>query len=103
MHLEEIYLKAGFQRIGSELPDFLPMVLEFISEQPDIGSSEIIPLYGKVVETLAERFRQAGHPYAVLFEQLIDIFGLSEVAANSQAEAIDYNKHEVIFNQVVRL
>jgi hypothetical protein len=41
------------------------------------------------VETLAERFRQAGHPYAVLFEQLIDIFGLSEVAANSQAEAID--------------
>jgi len=89
VHLEEIYLKAGFQRIGSELPDFLPIVLEFISERPDIGSSEIIPLYGKVVETLAERFRQAGHPYAVLFEQLIDIFGLSEVAANSQAEAID--------------
>ena len=89
VHLEEIYLKAGFQRIGSELPDFLPIVLEFISERPDIGSSEIIPLYGKVVKTLAERFRQAGHPYAVLFEQLIDIFGLSEVAANSQAEAID--------------
>ena len=89
VHLEEIYLKAGFQRIGSELPDFLPIVLEFISERPDIGSSEIIPLYGKVVETLAERFRQAGHPYAVLFEQLIEIFGLSEVAANSQAETID--------------
>jgi nitrate reductase delta subunit len=85
VHLEEIYQKAGFQRIGSELPDFLPMVLEFISEQPDAGSSEIIPLYGKVLETLAERLGEAGHPYVLLFEQLIDIFGRSEAAANSQA------------------
>jgi hypothetical protein len=38
---------------------------------------------------LAERLGQAGHPYALLFEQLKVIFGLSEVAANSQAEAID--------------
>ena len=80
MHLEETYLKAGFQRTSSELPDYLPLVLEFISEQPDAASSEIIPIYGVVVETLTERLRQAGHPYVLLFEQLIDILGLSEVA-----------------------
>jgi len=89
VHLEEIYLRAGFERISSELPDFLPLILEFISERPDVANSEIIPIYGTVVETLAERLGQAGHPYALLFEQLKVIFGLSEVAANSQAEAID--------------
>jgi nitrate reductase molybdenum cofactor assembly chaperone NarJ/NarW len=74
VHLEELYLKAGFERIGSELPDFLPLILEFISERPDVAISEIIPLYGTVVETLAGRLRQAGYPYALLFEQLTDIF-----------------------------
>ena len=87
-HLEDIYLTAGFERINSELPDFLPLVLEFISERPEVASSEIIPLYGTVVGTLAERLGQAGHPYALLFEQLIDILRLSETAADSQMEAL---------------
>jgi nitrate reductase delta subunit len=73
-HLEEIYLMAGFERIGRELPDFLPLILEFISERPDIATSEIIPLYGTAVRALAERLSQAGYPYALLFEQLMDIF-----------------------------
>ena len=74
-HLEEIYLRSGFERIGNELPDFLPLMLEFISERPDVSASEILPLYGTAVETLAERLYQEGYPYALLFEQLTDIFG----------------------------
>jgi nitrate reductase molybdenum cofactor assembly chaperone NarJ/NarW len=73
-HLEELYLKSGFERITSELPDFLPLILEFISERPDVANSEIIPLYGTVVETVAGRLSQTGYPYALLFEQLTDIF-----------------------------
>jgi len=93
-HLEEIYLKSGFERISGELPDFLPMILEFISERPDVANSKIIPIYGTVVETLAERLGQAGHPYALLFEQLTDIFGLSvsDTADNSQASAMNSNE-----------
>jgi nitrate reductase delta subunit len=86
-HLEDIYQTAGFERINSELPDFLPLVLEFISERPHVANSEIIPLYGTVVEELAERLGQAENPYALLFEQLIDTLGLSAAAANSQTEA----------------
>jgi nitrate reductase delta subunit len=74
-HLEELYLSSGFERISSELPDFLPLILEFMFERPDVATSEIIPLYGTVVETLAERLYQAGYPYSLLFEQLTDIFG----------------------------
>ena len=87
VHLEEIYLKSGFERISSELPDFLPLMLEFMSERPDAANSEIIPLYGAVVEMLAQRLRQAGSPYALLFEQLIALFGLSEAEAGSRREA----------------
>jgi len=91
-HLEDIYLKSGFERISGELPDFLPLILEFISERPEVANSEIIPVYGTVVGTLAERLGQAGHPYALLFEQLIDIFGLSDTADNSQANTMNYNE-----------
>jgi len=87
-HLEEMYLKAGFQRIGSELPDFLPLMLEFISERPDAARSEIMPLYGETIETLAGRLGRAGHPYALLFEQLINILELSEVAPKSRTRAM---------------
>ena len=74
-HLEELYLMAGYERTSNELPDFLPLMLEFISQRPDVAASEILPLYGTVVETLAGRLRQAKFPYALLFEQLTDIFG----------------------------
>ena len=87
-YLEEIYLKSGFERVNTELPDFLPLILEFISERPDIANSEIIPLYGTVVKTLVERLEREGNPYALLFEQLIDILRLSETAADSQMEAL---------------
>lgn len=94
VHLEEIYLKAGFERTSSELPDFLPLILEFISERPDVANSEIIPIYGTVVETLTERLGQAGHPYALLFEQLTDIFSLSvpDPADNSRVNAMNLNE-----------
>jgi nitrate reductase delta subunit len=91
-HLEDIYLTAGFERTSSELPDFLPLILEFIYERPDVANSEIIPIYGTVVETLAKRLGQAGHPYALLFEQLTDIFGLSDTADNSQANTMNANE-----------
>ena len=87
-YLEEIYLKSGFERINSELPDFLPLILEFISERPDVANSEIIPLYGTVVKKLVERLEREGNPYALLFKQLIDILGLSEAADDSQMEVL---------------
>lgn len=87
-YLEEIYLKSGFERINSELPDFLPLILEFISERPDVANSEIIPLYGTVVETLVERLERENNPYALLFEQLVDILGLSKTAVDSQMGAL---------------
>jgi len=93
-HLEEIYLKSGFERISGELPDFLPLILEFISEQPHVANSIIIPLYGTVVQALAERLGHEGNPYSLLFEQLIDIFGLSvpDTADNSRASAMNSNE-----------
>jgi len=89
VHLEEIYLKTGFERISSELPDFLPLVLEFTSERPDVARSEIIPIYGGVVATLAERLGRVSPPYAILFEQLSDILGLSDAAVADASKTIN--------------
>ena len=82
--LEEIYRMAGLERIDSELPDYLPLVLEFIAEQPDIGREAIIPCCGAAIRILAERFTEAGHPYAVLFDQAICLIDVSACCLEEQ-------------------
>lgn len=74
--LEETYRRAGLDRVNSELPDYLPLVLEFIAEKPDIGQAEIVPRYKDTLAMLAERFTNVSGPYAVLFERLYRIFFL---------------------------
>lgn len=85
-HLEEIYRQAGCERINNELPDYLPLMLEFIAVQPDDGSLEIITLYGSTVEMLTERLRKARHPYVALFEQLVDLLGSTKTAVDSRGQ-----------------
>jgi nitrate reductase molybdenum cofactor assembly chaperone NarJ/NarW len=88
-HLEEIFLKFDFERISSELPDFLPLILEFLYERPNAANSEIIPLYGTVVGKLGDRLAQAGSPYALLFEQLLDILAIDKADLNFSAAAVN--------------
>ncbi len=73
-HIEEIYHRAGLDRTDGELPDYLPLVLEFIVEKPDIGQAEIVFRYKDAIVTLAERFANISGPYGVLFERLCRIF-----------------------------
>ncbi len=68
--LKALYESHGLNTTSSELPDFLPLFLEFLSTLP---LDEARPLLGQTAHInamLGERLRKRDAPYSVLFEAL---------------------------------
>src|SRR5215208_388930 len=64
------YARAGYPLDTTELPDYLPLVLEFASEVPEEG----LPMLAEsraAVEVIRRSLRHDGSPYAHLVEALI--------------------------------
>ena len=83
INLLEEYWKHGFDAAASELPDYVPLFLEFLSQLP---SEEALPLLGDAVHVLAligRKLDKNGSPYAAAF-QLLE--ALSPVAAQELTE-----------------
>jgi nitrate reductase delta subunit len=81
--LLEEYWKYDFDASASELPDYVPLFLEFLSLLP---ADEALALLGDAVHVLASIGRKLdanGSPYATLFQVLE---ALSPVAAQALAE-----------------
>ena len=71
--LKRVYEEAGFALASSELPDFIPLFLEFLSLRP---AAEAVSFLGETVHiliTLAERLEKRSSPYAGLFRGLIEL------------------------------
>jgi nitrate reductase delta subunit len=70
--MEELYRRSGYARTIEELPDYLPLILEFLSMCPDAPGISILQNYGSDVRTIAYRLGKSNHPYADLFEIVAD-------------------------------
>jgi nitrate reductase delta subunit len=71
--LLEAYRKHGFELAAKELPDYLPLVLEYLSHRPQHESVDWLQHVGHIVALLAARAAERRSPYAVLFGILVDI------------------------------
>ena len=68
--LLEAYLKAGFEPAVNELPDFLPLLLEFMAAAPQAETPAPILRCLAAVPALAGRLKESGSLYAVPLELL---------------------------------
>jgi nitrate reductase delta subunit len=68
--LLEVYHQAGFEPAVNELPDFLPLVLEFMATAPQAETQAPILRCLAAVPALAGRLRESGSMYAVPLELL---------------------------------
>lgn len=69
--LKQVYEQAGFALASSELPDYIPAFLEYLSLLP---ADEAVSLLGETVHiliTLAERLEKRSSPYAGLFRAMV--------------------------------
>ncbi len=73
--LIEAYRKHGFELSAKELPDYLPLVLEYLSLQPEEEVRDWLNHVSHIVAMLAARAGERDSPYQVLFEVLMDLAG----------------------------
>ena len=69
--LQQRYRDAGYERITGELPDYLPMMLEFLSVCPDTENTRLIWECLRGLEDIVDRLQKAAPPYAALLQPLI--------------------------------
>ena len=67
------YKKAGFELGAKQLPDYLPVVLEFLATQPVAEVRDWLGHTAHILELLAARAQERQSPYAVLAEALVEI------------------------------
>ena len=66
--LQQIYHEAGYETIAGELPDYLPLILEFLSERPESDGAEILWSYIDAAEKPAGSLKDSGNPYSLLLD-----------------------------------
>ncbi|MBX3694594.1 MAG: nitrate reductase molybdenum cofactor assembly chaperone [Steroidobacteraceae bacterium] len=71
--LLEAYRRNGFELAAKELPDYLPLLLEYLSHRPQHESVDWLQHIGHIVALLAARAAERQSRYAVLFDILVDI------------------------------
>lgn len=73
--LVEMYRDAGFDPVTSELPDHLPMLLEFLSTRPLREARDTLADAAHILEALNARLVRRESSYGAVFAALLQIAG----------------------------
>jgi nitrate reductase delta subunit len=79
--LTEMYKEYGLELDANELPDYLPLVLEFAAQLDDSEARVFLSDAAKVTKQLADNLEQAGSPYAACIRLIESRGGLLALAA----------------------
>lgn len=91
--LMNVYKKNGFEVNSSQLPDYIPLYLEFLSEQTPEFIEEWLGDICHLLTMLSERLIDRECYYSVLFDSLVEISG-QEVGLEERAEIAEAVKAE---------
>jgi nitrate reductase delta subunit len=68
--LQQEYLKHGLEPSTSELPDYVPLFLEFLGQIPPPAAEALLDDAIHVLSRLGDKLAESGSPYACVFAQL---------------------------------
>jgi len=86
--LVETYRDAGFDPVTSELPDHLPVLLEFLSLRPKDEARDVLADAAHIFAALVERLQRRETPYAGVFAALLQLSG-QQADAEAVAELLE--------------
>ena len=87
--LVENYRAAGFEPASSELPDHIPVLLEFLAMRPIDEAREVLADAAHILEVLQTRLTRRESIYAPVFAALLHISGtVADKAAVAELLAI---------------
>ncbi len=74
--LLETYRAGGFDLASTELPDHLPILLEFMSTLPEAEALELLRDAGHIIAALGARLTRRESPYAAVMTGLVELAGI---------------------------
>lgn len=83
------YSNNGFEINSKELPDYIPMFLEYLSHRPDLEAREWLADVSHILALIGARLVERESPYASLFKSLLLIAGRSEELDKKLAQVVD--------------
>ena len=89
--LKDLYEKNGLAMSAAELPDFLPLFLEFLSTQLRAEACALLAQPAHVLAALAERLKKRGSSYEAVFRALVVLADLqpADIGASILASGPD--------------
>jgi nitrate reductase molybdenum cofactor assembly chaperone NarJ/NarW len=85
-NLIELYRGHGLEPTASELPDFLPLFLEFISLLPNDEARALLAEPAGILRSLADRLAARNSAYAAVFQALATIANAPNVTTSDIAQ-----------------
>lgn len=82
--LLETYRAGGFELAGPELPDHLPVLLEFLSTQPLAEARQVLADAGHILVALAERLTRRESVYAAVLDALVALASADPAGEEAQ-------------------
>ena len=73
--LAQTYERTGLQLAAGELPDYLPVVLEFASTQPPAQAREFLREIAHIVRSIFSALLERQSPYASVLAAVLDLAG----------------------------
>jgi nitrate reductase delta subunit len=74
--LIELYRSRGLELDAKELPDYLPVFLEFLSILPQAEAASFLAEAVHVLEAMAERLKKRDSRYKAVFDALVALSGI---------------------------
>ncbi len=71
--LVKTYREAGFDPISSELPDHLPVLLEYLAMQPAEEAKDVLADAAHIFEVISTRLERRESNYAAIFAALLQL------------------------------
>lgn len=75
VELKALYERAGFSLTANELPDYLPVVLEYLSYRDLAEAKAILGDCAQILRAVGEALLQCGSNYSAIFQALLTIAG----------------------------
>lgn len=83
VELKQLYAAAGYDLASSELPDYLPVVLEYLSLRELAEAREMLTDCAHILRSIARSLIGRQSPYAAVLQALLVIAGESPIDAST--------------------
>ena len=98
VNLLQMYETHGFEMSTHELPDYIPLFLEFLSQQEQVEAVQLLHDAMPVLSLLGARLTERGSKFSAIFDALSGFAGEPEALAEIRQQAATEGEDETLVN-----